>query len=985
MPRQKKKTASASAKQPDSAGAPSTARVAPVVVVGIGASAGGLEAVQQLLEAMPVDTGMAFIHVQHLDPQHKSMMAELLKSATRMSVREASDGMLIEANCVYIGPPNRDVAIADGAIHLVEQQIEGHRVRLPIDFFFRSLARERGDRAIGVILSGAGGDGALGIRAIKGGGGIAVAQDPPTAKYDSMPRSAIATRLVDIVAAPRDIPRLLKDYVAHPYVTAPEPSASVPATTQILGLLRAQTGHDFSQYKQNTIRRRIERRMAVHQLEHLEDYVAYLKRFPSELDALFKDLLIGVTSFFRDPEAFLAIQEQVVPRLVDASAGSGLIRVWVPSCSTGEEAYSIAMLLAEHLDSKHQTRKVGIFATDIDPSAIDTARTALYPESIAADVSQERLERYFIQEDGSYRISKRVREMVVFAVQDVLKDPPFSRIDLICCRNLLIYLEPELQKRLMHLFHVVLNPGGYLFLGASETVGETSELFHPIQKKWKIFEKRPAPAQSFAAVALQRVSAAPNMLARGAEPAAQVAEGPGIAEVTTRALLESYAPACVVVDEHYDVLYLQGRTGRYLELPVGEPRLNLLRMAREDLFHELRTALHKAAKDQDEVVRERVATTGENGGRYVRLRVKPLRGLRQPHLLLVAFEEVAPEPRVAERGSPDLSADPRVDELERRLAAMKESLQSTVEEVETSNEELRSTNEELQSANEELQSTNEELETSKEELQSVNEELMTVNNELQKKLEELSHTNNDLTNLLNSTEIGTIFLDSEFRIKRFTPSVGKLVNLIPSDVGRPVDDIVTQVLDDKLIDHAREVLRTLVFQEVEVRTRDGRTFLRRILPYRTIDNVIDGVVVTFVNITDLRDAQRMVEAMLAYANTIMNSVRQPIALLSTEGRLAQVNQAFYGAFKLRKEDVLGGSIYEVDGRRWDRPEIRTMMEAVRSGEPDARELDVNQDLPGLGQRTLRLYARRTNFGTKAVAGEEELTLLTIEDVTPPKS
>jgi two-component system, chemotaxis family, CheB/CheR fusion protein len=958
----------------------------PLVVVGIGSSAGGLEAIQQLLDALPPDLGMAYVHVQHLDPHHKSMMADLLAGVTSMPVREATDRMTIEPNCVYVGPPNHDVAIVGGQIHLVEQT-EERRTRLPIDFFLRSLARDRGDRAIGVILSGAGTDGALGIRAIKGAGGMTIAQDPRSAGYDGMPRSAIATQLIDVVTTPREIPKLLRGYAKHPYITTPESAAHAPAAAQILAILREHTGHDFTHYKQNTIRRRIERRMAVHQLTRLDDYLRQLQRLPGEVDALFKDLLIGVTSFFRDAEAFRVIEDQIVARLVETSAGSGQIRVWVPSCSTGEEAYSIAMLIAEHLDRAHQTRKVSIFATDIDPSAIDVARAALYPDSIAADVSADRLTRHFVQENSAYRIHKRIREMVIFAVQDVLKDPPFSRIDLISCRNLLIYLESELQERLMQLFHAVLNPRGVLFLGASETVGDAAELFLPVDKKWKVFEKKAVPTHPIVGVtALHRLNEGlPAHLREIIEAPAHVVEPPGIAQITARSLLDTYAPACVVVDEHYDVVYLQGRTGRYLDLPVGEPRLNLLHMARDELLRELRTALHKATKEQIEAVRDRVVVTADGTSRYLRLRIKPLRGPGAlQHLFLVAFEESEPAQEADGATGGGQPVDPRVNELERRLAAMKESLQSTVEEVETSNEELRSTNEELQSANEELQSTNEELETSKEELQSVNEELMTVNNELQKKLEELSHTNNDLTNLLNSTEIGTIFLNNEFRIKRFTPSVAKLVNLIPSDVGRPISDIVTQVLDDNLVEHAREVLRTLVFEEAEVRTKDGRTFLRRILPYRTVDNVIDGVVVTFVNITEVREAQRMVEAMLTHANTIMNSVRQPILLLSKEGRVVQVNQACYDVFRLRKEDVIGSSIYDIDGGRWGAPAVRSLVEAAVASDGGGDGQRVNQDLPGLGPRTLRLYAKRSQFGTKAVAGEQELTLFTVEDVTSPK-
>jgi two-component system, chemotaxis family, CheB/CheR fusion protein len=954
-----------------------------LIVVGIGASAGGLEALQQLVEAMPPDTGMAFVHIQHLDPTHKSIMADLLRGSTKMKVVEAEDDSQLEPNCLYISPSDRDVAVLHGKLHLVEPA-DPHRGHLPIDFFFRSLARDQGDRAIGIILSGTATDGTLGIRAIKGAGGMAIAQEPKSAKFDGMPRSAIATQVVDFVVPPREMPRVLLDYVRHPYVHSTDAVAPTPAgqLDQIYVLLREQTGHDFSHYKQNTIRRRIERRMAVHQLKRLDDYVRYLRRFPSAVDALFKDLLIGVTNFFRDPEAFRALEERVVPRLVEGSGSAGQIRIWVPSCSTGEEAYSIAMMLGEHMDRTRQNRKVTIFATDIDPAAIDVARTAVYTDSIAADVTPERIDHLFTKENGSYRIAKRIREMVIFAVQDVLKDPPFSKIDLISCRNLLIYLEPDLQRKLMQLFHAVLNPGGFLVLGASETVGEAGDLFLQLDKKWKIYEKKPVSTHPLIGVtSLHTLNEGGGVTAqRTLEPA----QPPGIGELTARVLLESYAPACVVVDEHYEIVYLQGPTAHYLELPVGEPRLNLLKMARNDLLRELRTALHKAQKERAEVVCEHLTVVDGGATRAIRLRVKPFRGPRvSQQLFLVAFEDLPPDLPATGGGDgkkpTGKAADGRVVELERKLASMKESLRSTVEEVETSNEELRSTNEELQSANEELQSTNEELETSKEELQSVNEELMTVNNELQKKLEELSQANNDLTNLLNSTEIGTIFLDNDLRIKRFTPAMGKLVNLIPTDVGRPIHDIVTQLIDDNLADQAHEVLRSLVFHEVEVRTKDGRWYLRRILPYRTVDNVIDGVVVTFVNITEVREAQRMAEAMRAYANAIVNTMPQPVVLLNKEGRVKQGNDAFYTLFDLRREDTLGARVYDLDGASWNLPGLHAGLDAVLEGGPPLKGLAVEMSLPARGKRSLRFHANRVAFGTKAVAGEEELTVVTIED------
>lgn len=954
------------------------------LVIGIGASAGGLEAMQQLLQALPPDTGLSFVFIQHLDPNRKTILPELLGQATTMAVVEAKDHVQLAPNTVYTSPPDREVGIFHGQLQIVEPG-EVQRARLPIDFFFRSLAREQGDRAIGIVLSGTATDGTLGIRSIKGAGGLTIVQEPGSARFDGMPRSAIGTRLVDFVVPPDEMARVLVEYIRHPYLASADliPASTVAQMDQLFMLLREQTGHDFSRYKQNTIRRRVERRMAVHQVKRLEDYLRLLQRSTAEVDELFRDLLIGVTSFFRDPESFQALEETVIPRLLAVRGGAGQIRIWVPGCSTGEEAYSLAMLFCEHMEGMSEPRKVVVFATDIDPGSIDVARSAIYPESIAADVSQARLERFFTREGGTYRIIKRIREMVIFAVQDVLRDPPFSRLDLISCRNLLIYLGPELQRKLMQVFHAVLNPGGCLSLGASERVGDATDLFAAIDKRWKIYEKRPVPSHAlFGVTALHGVNDRAPRALRPVERALEALPPMRVPQVIERLLLDSYAPACVVVDDNYDIVYAHGRSGRYLELPAGQPQLNILKMTQDDVRRELRTALHKALKEKAEVVRDNVALPNDPGRGLVRLRVKPLVGPRtMPHLFLVAFEEIAttlPLERALSQPS-DQPSDPRVPELERELLALRESLQSTVEEVEISNVEVRSTNEELNSANEELQSTNEELETSKEELQSVNEELMTVNTELQKKLEELSEANNDLTNLLNSTDIGTLFLDNNLRIKRFTPTTAKLISLIATDVGRPLADIVTQIVDDDMAAHAHEVLRTLMFQEAEVRTKDGRTFLRRILPYRTADNVIDGVVVTFVNITEVREAQRLVEAMLEYANSLVNAIRQPMVLLNKDGRVVQTNRAFLASYQLRREDTLGAILFELDDGRWAEPTVRASIQNVLDGGPALDGFTTTQNLPRVGPRTLRIDARRTQFGVKAIAGEQELTVLTVDE------
>jgi two-component system, chemotaxis family, CheB/CheR fusion protein len=847
-------------------------------IVGIGASAGGLAAFEAFFSGMPADTdpGMAFVLVQHLAPDHKSVLTELVKRYTHLEVFEVADGMAVKPNCAYIIPPNRDMAFLNGTLQLLEPTTPRFH-RLPIDFFFRSLAQDQHERAICIVLSGTGSDGALGVRAVKGEGGMVMAQNPESTAYDGMPRSAIATGLVDYVLPPAEMPAQLIAYAVHALGKAPHPAASPAPKTEdalkkIFLLLRAQTGHDFSQYKRNTITRRVERRMAVHQIERLEGYVRYLQQTPSEVDALFRDLLIGVTSFFRDPEAFSALQEQVIPRLFSGKPAGAVIRVWVPGCSTGEEAYSMAILLQERLEALKQNFKVQLFATDIDRQAIGYARAGMFPASIAADVSPERLARFFTQEpDGSaYRIAKSIRDLVIFSEQDVIKHPPFTKLDLISCRNVLIYMGGELQKKLIPLLHYALNPGGMLFLGTSETVGEFVDLFATMDRRSKIYHRKEDvhgthhPARGGFLPPLSEDASVPWPSGR--------APGEGklpLRELTERALLQQYAPAGALVDERGDILYLHGRTGQYLEPAPGEAGMNILKMAREGLRRELTTALRKAVAVKEPVRHPglRVKTNGDFTA--VNLTVRPVSisadAAAAAKLFLVILEDApaadpegtekaAATPEAAGEGATD--ADARIETLKRELRAKEEYLQTTNEELETSNEELKSSNEEMQSVNEELQSANEELETSKEELQSVNEELATVNAELQTKVVDLSRANNDMNNLLAGTGIGTIFVDHRLRIQRFTPAVTQVINLILTDVGRPVGHIVSKLAGyDRLVADVEAVLENLTPKEVEVQTQAGAWYLLRIWPYRTLENVIEGAVITFTEATEIKKAQ----------------------------------------------------------------------------------------------------------------------------------
>ena len=844
-------------------------------VVGIGASAGGLAAFEAFFSGMPANTdpGMAFVLVQHLAPDHKSILTEIIRRYTRMQVFEVTDGMTVLPNCTYIIPPNRDMAFLNGTLQLMEPSAPRGQ-RLPIDFFFRSLAQDQRERAICIVLSGTGSDGTLGVRAIKGEGGMAMAQNPASTEYDGMPRSALATGLVDYELPPAEMPAQIIAYAAHafskPYKSAIAPAPKVEnAIRKIFVLLRSQTGHDFSQYKPGTLHRRIQRRLALHQIEAMDGYVKYLQQTPAEVESLFRDLLIGVTNFFRDPEAFKALEEQIIPKLFAGKPSGTVIRIWVPGCSTGEEAYSIAVLLQEYLAVLKESFTVQIFATDIDSLAIATARTGLYPASVATDISPERLQRFFaIEPNGNaYRIHKGIRDMLVFSEQNVIKDPPFSKLDLISCRNLLIYLSGGLQKKIIPLFHYALNPGGFLFLGNSESVGEFNDLFAGLDRKSKLFQRK----EDFHA--MQRVSLArflPPMTVQedsvaGTGATKTFPKKLPLRELTERYLLQQIAPAGALVNSHGDIVYLHGRTGMYLELTQGEATVNnILKMAREGLRNELTTALHKAEVTK-EIVRHpglRVKTNGDFT--TINLTIRPLKGgfaeTPETPLYLVILEDALPfEPKqdqnadqnaIAEADGRNLDADGRIAALKQELRAKEEYLQSTNEELETSNEELKSSNEEMQSVNEELQSTNEELETSKEELQSVNEELATVNAELQSKVADLSRANNDMNNLLAGTGIGTVFVDNQLRILRFTPTATQIINLIPSDVGRPVSHIVSNLINyNNLVEDVQDVVNTLTSKEVDVQTTDGSWYTMRIRPYRTLDNVIEGAVITFFAIT----------------------------------------------------------------------------------------------------------------------------------------
>ena len=828
-------------------------------IVGIGASAGGLEALETLFKAMPVDAGIAFVLVVHLDPTHISILPELLQKHTKMPVCQIEDGMAVERDHVYVIPPNKDLAILRGTLQLLDV-VQPRGANLPIDSFLRALAQDQEGNAVCIILSGTGTDGTLGVKAIKGEAGMVMAQDEASAKYAGMPRSAIATGLVDYVLAPGKMPEQLLKYTRHatektaPRIVSVE--GPIPQALQkIFVILRARTEHDFSLYKKNTICRRIERRMNVHQIDDIADYVRYLQESDREAGILFKELLIGVTNFFRDPEAFQILQTKALPKLLAEKPNDYAVRVWVPGCASGEEAYSVAIVLHECMQQIGRHFHVQIFGTDIDEDAIAIARAGLYPESILVDVGSERIKRYFTrEEDGQYRVKKLIREMLVFAPQNVIKDPPFTKLDLLCCRNLLIYLGAELQHKLLPIFHYSLKPDGILFLGSSETIGPATDLFVAAHKKWKLFRRRPS------------TSSAHPVLDFPAQPEAYQARDLEVPETVQRAeelsalqlvetiLQQSETPPCAIITDACNVVYIHGRTGRFLEPAEGKVSVNIVEMARPGLKSALAAAIRQVTTNKQETVYRGLPVEYNGGQLFLDLTVKPiLQQIAMRGLMMVVFEEIATPTKQEQRRLKPAAVKRKsksAEELEQELQYSKESLQTTIEELETSNEELKSTNEELQSTNEELQSTNEELETSKEELQSLNEESATVNSELQARIDELSKTNDDMKNLLDSTEIATLFLDIDLRVRRFTPKATAIIPLTAADSGRPIRHLASTLMGIDLAEYGQQVLRDLAVREAEVESKDEHNYVMRVRPYRTTTNVIDGVVITFEDITE---------------------------------------------------------------------------------------------------------------------------------------
>ena len=928
-------------------------------VIGLGASAGGIEALRAFFESVPPASGAAYVVILHLSPDHDSQLAQVLQTSTSMPVVQVTARVPIEPDHVYVIPPNKLLMIEQQSLALAEiTRVEQRRA--PVDLFFRSLADARGSRAVCVILSGTGPNGSSGLRHVKEYGGLVVAQEPDEAQHGDMPRNAIATGMVDLVLPVREIPARIHAYLERRRTDEDErvePELALPdqqAIREILTVLRVRTGNDFSSYKPGTIQRRIERRLHVRNLPDLATYARTVRENPDEALALMKELLISVTTFFRDPAAWEVLATRIIPRIFVNRSPRDQIRVWVPACATGEEAYSVAMLLAEHASTLPEPPSVQVFATDLDEAAIATAREGVYTEAELTDVSEDRLKGFFTREVKGHRIRSDVRETVLFASQNVIKDPPFSRLDLICCRNLLIYLSRSIQERVIEICHFALRPGGYLFLGGSESPDGSQDLFAVADKAAHIYESRPVTSRiTLASDATVTVPIRPALR----PPDIPTDERVSRAELHMQ-LLERYAPPSVVVTDEYNVVHMSEHAGRYLQVSGGEPTRDLLRLVRPELRPDLRTVLHQALRERRSVEVRDVSVVLEGGPRFVDIMVHPVLREAEPArgYLLVTFDERAPrdehEPplRATQFARP---ADTAVSELEKEIAKLKVQLRRTVEQYEAQADDAKSSNEELQAVNEELRSSAEELETSKEELQSVNEELTTVNQELKVKIEELGLTNNDFQNLINSSDVGTIFLDRALRVKLATPAANLIFNLLRTDLGRPLSDITSNLLYDDLHVEVKQVLADLQTLEREVQTKDNRWVSTRLRPYRTTDDRIDGVVITFQDVTERRraqDQQRQGEERLRLL--IDGAIEYAIFTMTSAGIIDYWNSGAERIFGYRADQVIGQHLevlFTAEDRAAGIP-LRELLAVQAKGRSDDERFHVRRDAE-------RFYAR----------------------------
>jgi two-component system, chemotaxis family, CheB/CheR fusion protein len=1002
----KKANASPSVPAQPAAGSPPDEPRELFPIVGTGASAGGLEAFTQLLSHLQIDTGMAFVLVQHLDPSQKSLLSEILSRTTQMPVCEVLEGMAVEPNHVYVIPPNTTMTIAQGLLRLSPRQ-KTSKVIMSIDQFFGSLAADCGSKAIGIILSGGDGDGSKGLEAIKAAGGITFAQSEDSAQVSSMPNTAIATGHVDFILPPAEIAKKLVSMSRHPYVASSLPTVRAAesednkdALSTIFGLLRAATKVDFTHYKQTTIKRRIQRRMALYRLEQLDDYVRYLQENAAEVQALYQEILIKVTNFFREAVAFEALKQTVFPALVRDRRPESPIRIWIAGCSTGEEVYSMAICLIEFLADQPYKHPIQIFATDVNELAIGQARLGIYQQSQVVDVSADQLQRFFAKVEGGYQINKSVRELCIFSRHNLVSDPPFSRLDLISCRNVFIYFKISLQRKVLSMFHYGLLPRGFLLLGSSEMTGESTDLFTPVDRKSKIYAKLPSS---------QPLDL--NLMAHGspvelAYPQPYVSETSSddseLQKAADRIVLQQFAPAGVVVNAQLEILQFRGHTGAYLEPSPGRASLKLLSMAKEDLRLDLRTTIHQAKEGQsvrkEGISLRETARTGDRLSvrpRQVQIDVIPFKlEAAQDYSFLVLFEDMPqpPEAEIESESEPQTNrtqavraqaknkqsgrAQQELQKLQQELDTTKAYLQSIIEEQESTNQDFRAANEEILSSNEELQSTNEELQTAKEEIQATNEELNTINDELYRRNVETSQVSDDLQNLLNSINIPILMLRSDLKIRRFTASAAHLFNLISSDVGRPFSDIKHRLTITDLEHQILEAIRTLNLFTQEVQDLGGQWYDLRIRPYRTLDNRIDGAVVVLVDIDTLKRSSEALTEARDYAEAIVQTVREPLVVLNADLRVMTANQAFYQTFQVSQSETETCEIFELGNGQWNIPQLRLLLDNLLIQDDQVQDFEVDHVFEQIGRKAMLLNARKMDF----LEGRQ-LILLAIEDIS----
>ncbi|MCE5278048.1 MAG: chemotaxis protein CheB [Planctomycetaceae bacterium] len=960
------------------------AETATPIIVGIGASAGGLEAMQEFFTAMPADSGLAFVVVQHLDPSHESRMAEILAKSTSMNVTQARDKMRIQADTVYTNPPGKVLCLRHGQFEIDPAAQRGH-VEAAIDSFLTALARDQGARSVAIILSGSSGaDGPQGVRAVRGAGGMCMAQDPASARFAPMPQAVIDTGLADYVLPPNQMPAALLQFVEHSHGlgagggTELPPEQDVDRVEDILKILHSGAGSDYRHYKRTTVLRRIQRRMGLRQVRDMARYAALLRTDAEEVIHLAQDMLIGVSAFFRDTEAWEELAGEVIGPLVAAKEEDGPLRAWVVGCATGEEAYSLGMLLLEARQAAGKACPVQIFATDIDDASLESARVGMYPLSIAGDVSPQRLQSFFTRQGQSYRVSKTLRDAVVFSHHNVLTDPPFSRLDLVTCRNLLIYLEPPAQRKVLSVFSFALNVGAHLMLGKSEGVAGMENLFDPTSRGNRIYRLTRSNRQVGGDLPPyfngQKRGVAEREPVR---PAAAI-----LSQANLDAVLRHFDASMVLVEPEGKILYFHGRMEKYLGHPEGPASLNILDMTPSGIFSaKLRRAMSRA-HGQDETVRLDHVPLPRDETPLVNLTIVPVPTSIGGGKMLAIIFEPAHRPRGGRQGAaPTTEDEALVAQLEAEVKALRGELRTHTEDYDAANEELKAANEEMMSMNEELQAANEELESSKEELQSVNEELNTVNSQLNDKVGELTGANNDLANLLGATEIATIFLDGRLNIRRFTTRATELLNVIDSDIGRPLSHLTGNIDGGNLAADAQGVLKSLSPLEKEVQARDGRWYTMRILPFRTLDDRIDGVVITYAEVSRLKSVERQLLFETAYSQSVVETVRHPLLVLDKQLRVMRANRAFYETFQVQPEQTTDRLVYELGNGQWNIPQLRKLIEEVLSKESGFQDFRVEHEFPDIGRKIMLISGQHI----PPPPDMPQRLLLTIEDITQRES